>query len=275
MIKKQVMEICTRYGLSPNKRLGQNFLVDEALTLKIVDAVNAGPVDSICEIGPGLGALTEYLVSQAGCLTAVEIDAGLSRVLHDRFQQRSNFTLLHNDFLKIDTGNSFSKVVSNLPYYCSSEIMFKVASQLTHAQECYVMLQKEMADRITASPGNKNYGALTVSLNLYFSVQALLNVGPHCFYPRPEVLSRFLKLVRRSRPSLCADTIDTFHAVVKSAFWGRRKTILKSLTGSPHLHYSRDTIADALRYAHIRENQRGEELSLDTYITLAEYLHGK
>ena len=195
----EAKEIIGRYGLSPNKRLGQNFLVSGDMRDKIINMIGVATDDRVLEIGPGLGALTERLVPAAESVTAVEVDSGLSRVLSDRFGAEANFRLIHSDFLKLDLADTFTKIVSNLPYYCSSEILFHVAR--FSAPHVYVLLQKEMADRITAGPGSKTYGALSVTLGFYYEPKALFKVSRESFYPRPEVTSSFVRLVRKEPAS--------------------------------------------------------------------------
>jgi 16S rRNA (adenine1518-N6/adenine1519-N6)-dimethyltransferase len=263
----EVKEIIGRYGLSPNKRLGQNFLVSDDMRDKIIDTIGVATDDRVLEIGPGLGALTERLVPIADAVTAVEVDSGLSRVLADRFGAEKNFRLIHGDFLKLDLADTFTKIVSNLPYYCASEILFHVAR--CSAPHVYVLLQKEMADRIVAGPGNKTYGALTVTLGFYYEPKVLFKVSKESFYPRPEVTSSFIRLVRRSRLQLEGGEVELFHLMVKSAFWGRRKTMLKALSESPHLETGREIAARVLEKAGVSPGVRGEDLGLESFVALA------
>ena len=254
-------------GLHPNRRLGQNFLVSPEARERIVGAMECGPADRVLEVGPGLGSLTELLLDRAGHVTAVEIDAGFCRFLSGRFGARENFTLIHGDFLKNPPPDIFSKIVSNLPYYCSSGMLFEMSRYA--APQVYVMLQKELADRVTASPGGKSYGALTVTLGFYYEARRVFTVPRESFYPRPDVTSAFLKLSRRPSLPLDGDGIGLFHLLVKSAFWGRRKTILAALSGSPHLDLGREGAARVLAGAGIDHGRRGEELGLEEYINLA------
>jgi 16S rRNA (adenine1518-N6/adenine1519-N6)-dimethyltransferase len=267
----EIKRISEQYGLRPNKKLGQNFLIDEGTKNKIIQAVEPAGTDRILEIGPGLGSLTETLAEMSGKLTVVEIDSGLSRYLSDRFSG-SGVQVVHADFLKITLDDAFNKVVSNLPYYCSSEIMFRILRDLRSASSIFVMLQQEMAERIVASPGSSGYGALSVSLNLYCVSRKLFRVPSGCFYPRPEVSSVFIKLERKKEIPLDQEGVGLFHLVVKSAFWGRRKTLLTSLTRSPHLSYGKDDIAAALASLGISGSARGEDLSLDEYVAVTEKL---
>ncbi|HNW28874.1 MAG TPA: 16S rRNA (adenine(1518)-N(6)/adenine(1519)-N(6))-dimethyltransferase RsmA [Spirochaetota bacterium] len=261
-----IKEIIGNLGLHPNKRLGQNFLVSPEARERIVGAMECGPADRVLEIGPGLGSITELLLDRAGHVTAVEIDAGFCRYLSERFGARDNFTLIHGDFLKNPPPDTFTAIVSNLPYYCSSEMLFEFTRYA--APEVYVMLQKEMAERITASPGSKSYGAITVTLGFYYEARRVFTVPRESFYPRPDVMSLFLKLSRRVSLPLAGDGIGLFHRLVKSAFWGRRKTILAALSGSPHMDLGREGTARILAAAGIDPGRRGEELGLDEYVAL-------
>ncbi len=262
----EAKEIIGRYGLSPNKRLGQNFLVSGDMRDKMIDMIGVATDDRVLEIGPGLGALTERLVPAAESVTAVEVDSGLSRVLADRFGAEASFRLIHSDFLKLDLADTFTKVVSNLPYYCASEILFHVAR--FSAPHVYVLNQKEMAERIVAVPGSKTYGALTVTLGFYYEPKVLFRVSKESFYPRPEVTSSFVRLVRKSRLPVDGGEIELFHLVVKSAFWGRRKTMLKALSESPHLETGREIAARMLEHAGINSGVRGEDLGLESFVAL-------
>ena len=273
MKKKDVISIAETYGLAPNKRLGQNFLVDDGITEKIIGIISPSRDDAVLEIGPGLGALTGMLLERSCSVTAVEIDAGLYRYLREAFTGRENLELLHCDFLKCETEDRYTRVVSNLPYYCASEILFKIASTLG-AKGVYVMLQREMAQRITAAPGSPDYGALTVTLGYYYRSRIALQVPREVFYPRPDVGSSFMALERREDNPLSPEENVLFHSVVKSAFWGRRKTILKALSESPHLSFEKDRIRSALEKTGIEAVSRGEELSTEEYCSLTRELAG-
>ncbi|HOT45695.1 MAG TPA: 16S rRNA (adenine(1518)-N(6)/adenine(1519)-N(6))-dimethyltransferase RsmA [Spirochaetota bacterium] len=268
-----IKEIIGNLGLHPNKRLGQNFLVSPEARERIVGAMECCPADRVLEIGPGLGSLTELLLERAGHVTAVEIDAGFCRYLSERFGARRNFTLIHGDFLKDPPPDGFTKIASNLPYYCSSEMLFQFTRYT--APRVYVMLQKELADRVTASPGGKSYGALTVTLGFYYETRRVFTVPRESFYPRPDVMSAFLKLSRRAALPLAGGEIGLFHLLVKSAFWGRRKTILAALSGSPHMDIGREGAARILAEVGIDRGRRGEELGLEEYIALARAMRGE
>ncbi|MDR3237781.1 MAG: 16S rRNA (adenine(1518)-N(6)/adenine(1519)-N(6))-dimethyltransferase RsmA [Spirochaetia bacterium] len=270
MNKRDITGIAGSYGLAPNKRLGQNFLADDGIASKIISVISPSLDDDIIEVGPGLGALTEPLSRGCRSLTAVEIDSGLCRYLTERFAGYKNVRIEHADFLKYSAPDLYTKAVSNLPYYCASSILFKMALALKKAG-LYVMLQKEMAERISAPPGGKEYGALTVTLAYYYNAKIAFNVPREVFYPRPDVASAFVKLERREETLSAAENI-LFHTIVKSSFWGRRKTIFRALVSSPHLSFDKDQIRNALELAGIDEKTRGEEYGVDKYCLLARLL---
>lgn len=267
MKRKEADEILKAYGLAPNKALGQNFLTDESLTRKIIDIVSPMKGDKLLEIGPGLGALTNGLAALAS-VTAVEIDLGVYNYLRKVFDDNKNVSLIHGDFLKFEQHDIWTKVVSNLPYYCASEILFKIAETCKDA-DVFVMLQKEMAERIWASPGTKSYGAFTITLGYYYNVGRRFNVPRESFFPRPDVASVFIELKRRP-PVLSFDENRMFHLLVKSAFWGRRKTLYRALAESPHINVLPEHIKAGLAGADIDAGSRGEELSGEIFYRLAK-----
>jgi 16S rRNA (adenine1518-N6/adenine1519-N6)-dimethyltransferase len=271
MKKKECMEISRSYGLAPNRKLGQNFLVDEGITEKIVSIVSPERSDSILEIGPGMGALTAHLCERAGSVTAVEIDAGLARYLQDACGSRPILPSCTLIFSRPDWMTGLLKSSPICPITAASEILFRIAASFS-ARGIFVMLQREMALRITAGPGSPEYGALTVTLGYYYNPKIMLQVPGEVFYPRPEVGSSFLRLERRSEQALSKEEAALFHDVVKSSFWGRRKTILKALSQSPHISFEKDAIREALAFAGVPESSRGEELDTGTYCAIASRL---
>ncbi|HOP64949.1 MAG TPA: 16S rRNA (adenine(1518)-N(6)/adenine(1519)-N(6))-dimethyltransferase RsmA [Spirochaetota bacterium] len=268
MNKNDIMKITGEYGLAPNKKLGQNFLINDDVISKILNACSPDN-RNILEIGPGLGAISTGLAERGRSYTAVEIDSGFSRYLSDIFSGKENVSIIHADFLKTVIDDRFDLIVSNLPYYCASEILFRIAENFS-APEVYGMMQKEMGERITAAPGSENYGALTVTLSYHFKARVLFHVPGESFYPRPEVRSSFLQFKRKERTFYGPEKDEMFHLVVKSAFWGRRKTLHKSLSGSPHLELGRELINDAIKESGIDPDVRGERLSLEEFIRLTE-----
>jgi 16S rRNA (adenine1518-N6/adenine1519-N6)-dimethyltransferase len=272
MNKKTIIEITQNNNLYPNRKLGQNFICNEGILKKIIEVSEVDRNDNVLEIGPGLGALTSMLAEKSGSVTAVEIDSGLYHYLEKKFGSTANLRLIHADFLRLDpratSGNSFTRVIANLPYYCSSEILFQLALKY-ETEKIFVMLQKEMAERITAKPGTKAYGALTVTLGLYYETSNLFNIDRRSFYPEPEVSSSFLQLSRKETTGLDRDESELFHKIVKSVFWARRKTLIKSLLESPHLDFSRETVKAVLSGLNIDENIRAEKLGVENFKDIA------
>lgn len=271
MKSKEIKDIIRFQKLHPNKKLGQHFLCNTAVIDRIVEVSGIKKEHSILEIGAGLGAVTERLVKVAKNVTAVEIDSGLVKYLKERYNDIENLNIIHADFLKIDLKKNFSKSVSNLPYYCSSEILFRLALNYS-IDEVYIMLQKEMAERITSNPGTKSYGALSVTLQLYYEPTRLFKIDKQSFYPRPEIDSSFIRLKRSNRETLCNAEIDLFHRIVKSAFWGRRKTLIKALSESPFIQFDKSLLNDVLYRVDIDSNIRGEDLEIDDFINISKVI---
>ena len=268
MNKSEILKIIKTYGLAPNKKLGQNFLIDENIIQKIIDF--SQPDDKrILEIGPGLGSISNPLAKKALLYSAVEIDSGFVRYLQDIFNSFESVSIIHGDFLKCNLEDKFDVIISNLPYNSASEILFRIARDF-NAQSIFVMIQREMADRIMSQPGSKIYGALAVTLSYYFNSKTLFHIPGEAFYPKPDVKSSFLQLTRKKRYFENRKVEDVFHLAVKSAFWGRRKTILKSLSESPHLELNRDRVKKILDLSEIKHDVRSEMLSLEDFIRLTE-----
>lgn len=261
MNRKDIVDIEQKYGLKASKLLGQNFLINGDVIQRIIDSLCLTPDSRVLEIGPGLGALTGEIALRSGSLTAVEIDSGFASFLRERFAGNGNVTLIHGDFLKTDLPDSFDIIVSNLPYYCASEIIFRIAGRYS-CRHCYFMVQKELAERMVSKPGHKNYGALTLNMKLYFDARILFNIGSSSFYPRPDVNSSFIKL-ERVEEFLSKGEKEMFHILVKSLFWGRRKKLSRALTDSPHADFSRERVDEILFLSGIDGNLRGEMLGFD------------
>jgi 16S rRNA (adenine1518-N6/adenine1519-N6)-dimethyltransferase len=268
MNKSDILKITEAYGLAPNKKFGQNFLINDSVIQKIVDSCSPEG-QRVLEIGPGLGSISIPLAERALSYTAVEIDSGFVRYLAETFGPAGKLELIHDDFLKSEIEDRFDVIVSNLPYYCASEILFRIAKNF-RAERIFVMMQKEMADRVIAKAGSETYGALTVTLSYYFESKILFNIAGESFYPKPDVKSSFLQMLRKPRFFTLPEHEGMFHLIVKSVFWGRRKTLLKSLTDSPHLEMKRDVVENILQICGIKPDVRGEKLSLEEFIKLTE-----
>jgi 16S rRNA (adenine1518-N6/adenine1519-N6)-dimethyltransferase len=254
-------------GHQPRKRFGQNFLADAHYVARIVAAVAPAPGDNIVEIGPGLGALTGALVKCAGRIAAIEIDRDLAARLRDRFT--ADLLALHEaDALAFDFGSLGPdlRIVGNLPYNISSPLLFHLGAHVSSVRDIHVMLQREVVARMTARPATPDYGRLTVTLQCRFAIERLFTVPPGAFRPAPNVDSAVARLVplRSARPRIADEPL--FARVVAAAFGQRRKTLRNALAG----------IADEaqLRAADIDPSVRGETLSVEDFVRLANALAG-
>jgi 16S rRNA (adenine1518-N6/adenine1519-N6)-dimethyltransferase len=246
------------------KSLGQNFLVDDTYIRKIIDAVDPSVNDTIIEIGPGRGAITETLVASGAIVIAIELDRELVPLLRDRFSSNLNFSIIEADATEIDfasllTANLKSKVVANLPYYISTVILQKLSEQCECFSSLVLMFQREVVDRITAEPGNSDRGYLTVLVESAFTTQKLFDVPPTAFRPQPKVWSSVVSLTPKENVILQP---EQFRKLVSAAFAQKRKTILNNLKNySPDAH-------NALQNADIDPGRRAETLTLDEWFRL-------
>ena len=268
-----------RYNLRPNKRLGQHFLVDSRPLYAMLQAAELLPEDGVLEIGPGLGVLTRELCSRAGKVVAVEKDRQLIPILEDLTKDFKNICILDADVLKLDMeelreehfGGSF-KVVANLPYYITSPIIMKIIENRHLIPLAVLMVQKEVAQRLVASPGSKDYGILTIAVNMYAEVKLVCNVGKSSFLPPPKVESAVVKILLRQKPRVEVDE-ELFFKVVEAAFGERRKTLKNSLSRRLDIPgIDPEVIAKALEVTGIDPMRRGETLSIEEYVQLLEAL---
>jgi len=273
---KIIREILSERKLAPRKSLGQNFLVDSNILTKIAEAglVNSG--DLVLEVGPGLGALTEILLEQAGMLIAVEYDRGLFSILKERFKDSDNLKLFNQDIMKTDLHELVKeyklrfKVIANLPYYITTPLIFKLVESGINWEQMVFLVQKEVAQRISASPGTKEYGALTVMLNFYGKVEKIGNVSRTVFYPEPDVESAIVRITPYQNPEVRL-LYPRLAKVVQAAFQQRRKTILNAL-GAAGFFQSKEELGIFLTVHGIEPNRRGETLSVAEFQSIAEGL---
>lgn len=265
-MQRETEALLSKYGLRPNRALGQNFLVDAAALARIQDAAELDGL-SVLEIGPGLGALTEGLLSRGCRVVAVEIDAAMVHVLRDRFAGETALTLLHTDFLKADLaeihrllGHEPFHVAANLPYYATTPICMRLLCANLLIPSMTLMLQKEAALRFTAGPGARVYGPLSVLSQAYYSVESLLCLSPESFYPRPEVDSMVLRLTRNGQAFL-----PGLPRLLEAAFAMRRKTLQNNFkaAGLP---------LRALADCGLSPAMRAEALSISDFLNLCEKL---
>lgn len=254
------------------KRLGQNFLIDPNIVRKIVGLAELVPTDSVLEIGPGRGILTEALCRATGHVTAIEVDPRLHAYLTERQPQFSNLTLVLDDAMTypIEHLPIGTIVVANLPYYLSTPLLFRLLDQRDRFPRMVFMLQNEVADRLIAKPGRSDYGVLSVMAQYAADISKAFKVSAQCFRPRPDVGSAVVLLRTRERRELSPEEEPHFAALVKAAFAHRRKTLVNSLKDEG---YDRKLLAEALEALALSHSVRAEILSIGQFIELARRIH--
>lgn len=274
--------ILERHGFTFKKSFGQNFLTDTNILQKIVDTAEIDKGINVIEIGPGIGALTEFLAENAAEVMAFEIDDRLIPILADTLARFDNVQVVNQDILKADLQTQIQafknpdlpiKVVANLPYYITTPILMHLIESKIPFAEFVVMIQKEVADRISAMPNTKAYGSLSIAVQYYMTAKVSFIVPRTVFVPAPNVDSAILKMVRRDQPVVSVQDEDFFFRVSKVAFVHRRKTLWNNLTS--HFGKSEDTKAKlekALEIAKIKPSIRGEALSIPDFASLADAL---
>lgn len=283
-IYEETKFIMKKYGITANKKLGQNFLIDDKAIDAIVDSSKISKEDLVIEIGPGLGTLTKPLLESAGKVICIELDTRMIEILEDRFKLYDNFELINNDVLKVDLNKLISenkhetikhaKVVANLPYYITTPIIMKLLEERLDIESITVMIQKEVADRLVAKPGEVNTGAITYAINYYTKPSRIYEVDKTSFIPAPEVNSTIIKLDVLKTPSVKVENEELMFKIIKSAFMQKRKTLLNSLTNS-NLFGNKDEIEKILQEFNIDLKIRGEKLTLAEYAQIADYLNKK
>ncbi|GMK41672.1 ribosomal RNA small subunit methyltransferase A [Paenibacillus sp. CCS19] len=274
-------DIVKKYGFEFKKSLGQNFLIDQNILHKIVSAAELDSTKGALEIGPGIGALTQHLAQSAGKVTAVEIDNRLIPILRDTLAGEDNVEVIHADVLKLDLNQLFAErfndvsgvsVVANLPYYVTTPILMKLLEERLPLENIVVMIQKEVADRMAAKPGGKDYGSLSVAVQ-YYCVPSIVCIVPHTvFIPQPNVDSAVIKLALRDKPAVETPDEAHFFRVVQSSFAQRRKTLMNNLSSWLGKD-QRETLTTLLEQIDIDPGRRGETLSLDEFAKLSTALY--
>jgi len=269
------LKILKRHRIRPVKRLGQSFLVDNNITSRIVDASKIGRDDTVVEIGAGLGTMTSMIAERAKKVVALEIDPKLVNVLNEELKEISNIEIIHTDVLRYDFssplgGSGKIKVIGNIPYNISSQILFRLIEFRDHISSATLMFQKEVADRITASPGTKEYGILSVIIPMYAVLSTIMAVPSSCFHPKPKVDSAVLKMDMREEPLYPLDNYDIFLKTVKVAFSKRRKTLTNNLKDMDTVCSMGMNVSSLLVEAGIDGRRRGETLTVEEFGRLAE-----
>ncbi|MGB7365458.1 16S rRNA (adenine(1518)-N(6)/adenine(1519)-N(6))-dimethyltransferase RsmA [Carnobacterium jeotgali] len=273
-------EIMEKYGFSVKKSLGQNFIVDPNILSNIVAASDIDKNTNVIEVGPGIGALTEHLARASKEVIAFEIDNRLLPVLADTLSPYDNISVVHSDVLKVNLQESLPEmidldeplvVVANLPYYITTPIIMHFLETPVRIDGLTIMMQKEVAERITAAPGSKAYGSLSIAIQYYMEAEVAFIVPKTVFIPQPNVDSAIIKLTRRVTPSVTVNNEKSFFALVRSAFVQRRKTLWNNLL----IRYgkedeTREKLTQALEAANIDPKRRGETLSLAEFALLSD-----
>lgn len=272
-LREETEFLLNKYKLRANKSLGQNFLINEQIIDDIVNVSNVTADDVIIEIGPGLGSLTAKLADNAKKVIAIELDENMINILSERFSLYKNVEIIHADVLKVDLnklidGEENVKVVANLPYYITTPIVMKLLEENLKINSITVMVQKEVGERFCATPGGKEYGAITVSINYYTSPKIVLDVPKENFNPVPEVDSCVVKLDLKNEHIELKDE-KLFFRLIKTTFSQRRKNIGNSLTG---IGISKQEVKEMLEELNLDVNLRAENLSIDQYAKIANYI---
>ncbi|GAE90085.1 16S rRNA (adenine(1518)-N(6)/adenine(1519)-N(6))-dimethyltransferase RsmA [Acetivibrio straminisolvens] len=272
-------KLIQKYNLRLTKSLGQNFLIDDNVVKRIVDAAQITENDMVIEIGPGVGSMTVELAQRAGKVIAVEIDKKLIPALQENLGEFSNVNIINKDIMDVninelrDSGQFGNiKVVANLPYYITTPIIMKLLEEENDIGLMVFMVQKEVAQRMTAAPGKKDYGALSVAVQYYTKPEKAFDVPPHCFIPQPEVDSTVIKLNVNETPPVKLMDKDFFFMVVKAAFGQRRKTLVNALYNFKGFQKTKEEIKEILNQLGIDENARGETLSISQFAELSNLL---
>ncbi len=279
-----------KFNLHPTKSLGQNFLNDTGILKRIVEAAGLSKGDLVLEIGPGLGSLTVRLADKAGLVVAVEIDKKLIPALNANIQDYLNIKIIQDDILKLDVdkvlkeaiaeregefSHTSTKIVANLPYYITTPVVMKLLEGGLTVETMVFMVQKEVADRMIAKPGGKDYGALSVAVQYYSNASIAIKVPPSSFIPQPDVDSCVVKLDIYKTPPVKLHDKKLFFRVVKAAFGQRRKTLVNALNNSGFFNLTKDEIKKIFDENGFDENLRGETLSIGEFARLSNSIYEK
>lgn len=278
---KATMEIVKKHDFKFTKSLGQNFLIDDNIIDKIVDGSLAGQGDKVIEVGPGIGTLTRELASRSEKVMVVEIDKKLIPILGDTLSDFDNVTIVNEDIMKADIKDLIDKnldggpvkLVANLPYYITTPIIMRFLEEDINVTDIVVMVQKEVAERMNANPGKKDFGALSVAVQFYCDTEIVAKVPRHLFVPQPNVDSIVIALRVRPERKYKVEDEDLFFKIVKASFGQRRKTLLNSLTSMGIL--DKTDISAVLSVAGIDEKRRGETLSLEEFARLSDCMNSR
>lgn len=280
---KETIEILNKYHFNFQKKFGQNFLIDTHVLDKIIKAAEVTKDDLVVEIGPGIGTLTQYLCEAAREVVAVEIDKNLIPILEDTLSPYDNITVLNEDILKVDLNRLVQeknqgrpiKVVANLPYYITTPIIMGLFEAGVPVENITVMVQKEVADRMQAGPGSKDYGALSLAVQYYAKPYIAANVPPNCFMPRPNVGSAVIRLTLHQEKPVAIKDEKLLFKLIRASFNQRRKTLANGLNNSEEIKLSKELITEAITELNLSPSIRGEALTLSDFAALSNIIYEK
>lgn len=283
MSRNNTLEIIKKHNLKLTKSLGQNFLNDDNVVGKIVDAADLDKATLVLEIGPGIGSMTKELARRAAGVAAIEIDKYLIPALKDNLNEFSNIEIINQDVMKADIDKIISefkekynaksvKVVANLPYYITTPIIMRFLEEIKGIDGMVFMVQKEVAQRMVSGPGTKDYGALSVAVQFYCNPRIVFDVPPHCFIPQPEVHSTIIRLDILKEPSVEVDDKILYFKLVKASFGQRRKTLVNGLSNAGFLKKDKEQIKRIIESMGLKDNIRGEVLTVQQFGVLTNLL---
>ena len=280
---KNTIEILQKYNFNFQKKFGQNFLINTGVLEDIIDAAEVTDEDMVLEIGPGIGKMTQYLCENARQVIAVEIDTNLIPILKDTLSAYDNVRIINDDILKVDINELAReynngrpiKVVANLPYYITTPIIMGLFESHVPIESITVMVQKEVADRMQAGPGTKDYGALSLAVQYYSKPQIVVNVPPSCFMPQPKVGSTVISLRRHQQPVVQVEDEKLMFKVIRASFNQRRKTLANGLNNYGGINLTKEQIQQSIEELGVPVNIRGEALSLEQFACLSNIIGKK
>ncbi len=280
---QNTIAVLKKYQFNFQKKFGQNFLIDGRVLEKIIRASGVSKDDFVLEIGPGIGTMTQGLCECAREVAAVEIDKNLIPILADTLQAYDNVEVIHGDILKVDVeslarrknGGKPIKVVANLPYYITTPIVMGLLESRAPIGSVTIMVQKEVAERMQAGPGGKEYGALSLAVQYYAKPQVIAHVPPNCFLPRPKVGSAAIRLDCHETPPVQAKDESLMFRIIRASFNQRRKTLVNGLGNAAGLPFGKAQVAEALEGMGLDARVRGEALTLAQFARLSDALSGQ
>ena len=276
----RTIAVLEKYNFRFRKSYGQNFLIDDHILSKIVEAAGITKDDCVLEIGPGIGTMTQYLCEAAGRVVAVEIDSSLIPILNDTLSEYDNVTIINEDVLKVDirtlcdtyNGGRPIKVVANLPYYITTPIVMGLFESHVPLDSITVMVQKEVAERMQTGPGSKDYGALSLAVAYYSKAEVVATVSPNCFIPKPNVESSVIRMTLHKENPVDVNDEALLFKLIRATFNQRRKTLVNSLSNAGIPGVDKDKIRAALTTMNKPEAVRGETFTLEEFATLSNLL---